>query len=114
MMNVWKLTDNLDKTEGRGPTVVKGIFSTEEAAHDANRDVEGTMGNPPQYAGDIWRVELNTMPMVEEKVFGYRKDWVGRWGHGWLDLRDQPDKDPEWDEYQRLRRKFGAEEGSLP
>lgn len=54
----------------------------------------------------VARCEIGLTDPAFVLVYGYRKDWADRWGYGWMDLRDAPTNDPEYDEYQRLRRKF--------
>jgi hypothetical protein len=107
MNQVWVVRQNSDLTEGRGQMVDVGVYDSEDESFEANRSVGGVMGWPPIFGGQIWRVELGSYPLKETKVFGYRKDWNGNWGQGWIDLRDRPNEtDPEWIEYLRLRKKF--------
>jgi hypothetical protein len=104
---VWVVRENYDKTEGRGPMVDIGVYSSEAEAFEANRSVFGVMGVPREFGGEIFRITLGSYPLEETKVFGYRKDWTEKWGYGWLDLRDRPNEnDPEWIEYLRLRKRF--------
>jgi hypothetical protein len=106
---VWVVRQNSDLTEGRGVMVDVGVYETEEAAYEANKNIAGVMGHPPTLGGDIWKIKLGVYPLEQEKIFGYRQDWNGKFNQGWLDLRDKPNpEDPDWIEYERLRDKFGT------
>lgn len=105
---VWVVRENTDKTEGRGPLVDVAICASEQAAYEENRNVGGAMGHPRHFAGDIYKVELGGYPLVETKVWGYRKrSWDGIFDFGWLDERDKPNPtDPEYAKYLELKKKF--------
>lgn len=112
MMNeftYYQALKNSDQTEGRGHMVVIGRFSTEEAALEAARG-QGVMGVGD---GEVAKVNYNVFDdgvvhCIVEKVYGYRQDWNGKWGYGFVDNRDAPTNDPEFQEYLRLKAKFGA------
>lgn len=125
-MTIYIVARNSDLTEGRGGDVPFAAFATEEAAL-ATAKGQGVMG---QGDGSIYvlKSELELMTTLNAanegrithtkswmnlvtRVYGYRKNWLGKWDYGWLDLRDAPSKDPEYAEYQRLQKKF---EGMLP
>lgn len=116
----YEVQGNRDQTEGKGGMVVKKVFDTEDNAvlwadSPEGRKACGVMGGSP---GEVIRVTLianvvNTTPrfpgeltLDRQKVWGYRKDWLDKWGYGYMDLRDKPDKDPEWPEFVRLKTKF--------
>lgn len=104
---VWVVRQNSDLTEGRGPMKDVAVCDSEDDAMRVNYGVCGVMGAPKHYGGEVVKVQLNTYPPVEIKVWGYRKGPAGTWGQGWLDGRDTPsDDNPEWVEYKRLQRKF--------
>lgn len=95
-------TENSDLTEGRGHTVVTGIYTDPDVAVKAvrGRNVMG-VGD-----GDVYEVELVNGSwngeLYENKYYGYRQI-NGHWGYGYTSEGD----DPEFDEYLRLKRKFG-------
>lgn len=118
-MIVYIATFNSDQTEGKGVPIVKAIFSKEEYAVASIMD-EGVMGVG---TGDVYAVEVQERPVLvrgsayssdtyvfhaKNQVWGYRRNWAGKWGYGWIDLRDAPTDDPEYTEYLRLKEKFGA------
>ena len=84
-------TENSDLTEGRGHTVVTGIYTDPDVAVKAvrGRNVMG-VGD-----GDVYEVELVNGSwngeLYENKYYGYTSEG----------------DDPEFDEYLRLKRKFG-------
>ena len=106
MSAVFMVKRNSDLTEGRGPKIAVGLFSSEENAH---RYV--TSNDSPYMGFEIWREgvsQTSNLHELREKIWGYRKDTAGRWANGWLDLRDEPENDPEYQEFLRLKEKFGA------
>lgn len=111
MTHVWIVREQTDKTEGRGGTRIVAICSSEESAMDVNKNVDGVMGIPPRYGGEVSKIALDT-PFKEERVWGYRKDRSGQWSYGWVDNRDtdpqRKQDDPEWHEYKRLHAKFNG------
>lgn len=109
---VWIVREEVDKTEGRGGTRIAAYCSSEEAAMDVNKDIDGVMGIPRTYGGSVSKITLDTRPTQVEEVWGYRKDRSGQWGYGWVDNRDTDpqcrEDDPEWHEYKRLHAKFNG------
>lgn len=124
MTDLYLATHNSDRTEGKGHAVGFAIFDNEAAAVRAVRGM-GVMGvgdgdvyrllDPTQVFStyDEWVEAGKPSPGINpsyantERVYGYRKDWRGRWGYGWVDNRDAPVNDPEYKEYKRLQEKFG-------
>lgn len=105
---VYLATRNSDQTEGRGHPLVIGIYTSEDDAVAAVQG-QGVMGVGP---GDVYSCHLNTQVKYlfsgDNRVYGYREDWAGRWGYGYVDNRDAPSNDPEYEEYLRLKEKFGV------
>lgn len=122
MFHYYEATENSDLTEGRGHQKTFAAFEREEDA------VEAVKGHGVQGVGDgeVYRVTafsslaewknatnfksggtLYGSPILREKVYGYRRDWRGQWGSGYVDNRDAPVNDPEYAEYVRLKNKFG-------
>lgn len=100
---------NSDQTEGRGGMVTFGRFRDLEPALEAVKG-QGVMGVGD---GEIVQVtfSVNSNGIVDEareKVYGYHKDWTGKWGYGFVDNRDAPVHDPEYQEFLRLQKKFGG------
>lgn len=102
---------NADSTEGRGPMRSVGLFTDEMDAFRAIKG-KGPMGCSN---GDIWRVTIvRTADEAKklggtskrEQIYGYGRDWDGKWREHWFDGRDKPDQDPEFSDYLRLKRKF--------
>jgi len=102
---------NSDQTEGRGGYVDREAFTTIEAAHDCimtgRWGVQGFKGD-----GEIverkWRVIDGIKWQADDvTIWGYRTNWQGKRDRGWLDNRDAPTEDPEFEEYVRLAKKFG-------
>ncbi len=95
--------ENSDLTEGRGHTVITGVYLDPEAAVEAvkGRNVMG-VGDGDVYEvnveGGVWKGNL-----YENKIYGYRQR-NGHWGYGYL---NEPDDDPEYIEYLRLQKKYG-------
>lgn len=124
-MTLYLATQNSDLTEGKGGMVGIGLFDNEAAAVDAVKG-RGVMGvgdgevfkitDPKKvfHTKDEWvkagmpKPGISPQYATSKKVYGYRKDWKGNWGYGWVDNRDAPTNDPEYNEYQRLQRKFGG------
>jgi hypothetical protein len=111
MEEISKLTyfetqQNSDQTEGRGPMVTVGTWGRlEDAVNDAQG--RGVMGYG---TGDVVQVDIKILgddkvEVTRETVYGYRKGRTGRWGYGYIDLRDEPD-DKDWETYLRLREKY--------
>ena len=102
-------TRNSDLTEGRGHTLVFGIFTEAAPAVEAVKG-QGVMGVQD---GSVYTVEVDTtydrgMFARENLVYGYRQDRAGNWGYGYaLDSEYEPEPDPEYLEYLRLHEKWG-------
>ena len=129
-MTLYLATQNSDLTEGRGHQVGIGLFSNEEAAVEACKG-RGVMGvgdgevfellGPEKVFDSVeeWMAADKPRPGIDpqygsaKRVYGYRKDWKGRWGYGWVDNRDAPTNDPEYKQFLRLAAKFGADIGNL-
>lgn len=119
-MTLYYAARNSDSTEGKGGDVIIGIYRTEDEAEAAVKG-KGVMG-----VGDGSIYIKQTLPFEEygfavgfgaldkpvsftrlfKQVYGYRRNWLGEWDYGWLDLRDAPTSDPEYEEFMRLQRKF--------
>lgn len=106
---------NSDQTEGRGRMVPKKSFlKLEDAVKWADSPnghrACGVMGHGP---GDV---EMHTFfdrgdGTVDKdaiRIWGHRRDLTGKWGHGYVDNRDAPVNDPDFQEYLRLKQKFEA------
>lgn len=102
--------ENSDLTEAKGRQVAFAHYSDEAKAVEAVQG-HGVMGYGPGTVSEI-TVTFNTdadstVDVNKKTVYGYRKDWNGNWGHGYLDKRDWPNHDdPEFKEYLRLKDKF--------
>ena len=99
---IYVAMENSDLTEGRGHLKAIGYFLIEEDA------VKAVKGRGVQGVGDgaVYRCPVGIIGTSGEQIYGYRKNWNGKWGYGWVDNRDAPTNDPEYAEYQRLREKF--------
>lgn len=95
---------NSDLTEGRGHNILVGVY---ENLDDAVEEVKkwGVMGVG---TGDIYEVKMNSADSYGSRIWGYRKDLADKWGYGFVDNRDAPFNDPEFNEYLRLKKKFGG------
>lgn len=95
--------ENSDLTEGRGHTIITGIFTDPDAAVEAvkGRNVMG-VGD-----GDVFEAELVDGAwegkLFQNKFYGYRQV-NGHWGYGYTSDHN----DPEYGEYLRLQKKFGS------
>ena len=113
MKYVYEVTQNSDLMEGKGRQESCGYFADE---YEALRRVEmlpTDMGG--QKSAMIWKVpvfssidEWQDGDAQREVIWGYRKTWTGKWDEGWHDWRDAPTHDPEFQEFQRLLKKFGG------
>lgn len=102
MMYIYIAQRNSDRTEGRGPMVDIGWYSTEEGAYEAVKGL-GVMGVGD---GEITRVILDNPPSgLREKIYGYHLSRVG-WRSGWVDERDLHIDDKEFAQYLRLKEKY--------
>lgn len=121
-MTLYYAARNSDSTEGKGADVIIGIYKTEaEAEHAAKGKGVMGVGNGAiyvqqelpfeQYGQRVHLGQLEksiTFGRLFKQIYGYRKNWLGKWDYGWLDLRDAPTNDPEYDEFIRLQKKFGG------
>lgn len=105
---------NSDTTEGRGGMVDREIFVTLDEAikcvQSGRYGVQGIKGD-----GEVverkWRIIDDLKWKADDiRLWGYRTDYAGKQGYGWLDHRDAPVNDPDYHEYMRLKTKF---EGSI-
>lgn len=114
---VYEVRQNSDLMEGKGRMDVKGNFQTEDAALVFIESLPVDMGGGksaeivrvPVFESSKERKDYNRHNRPGgDRVWGYRKDWRGQWGEGWVDNRDAPVNDPEYAEYMRLKKKFGG------
>lgn len=109
----YEVSQNQDQTEGRGPMIAVSWWSSEK---DAVKDSKGRgvmgVGDGEVHAvyledgfNDLHGTKRN---LTKELVWGYRKDWAGKWGHGYADNRDAPTRDPDYQQYLKLKAKFGG------
>lgn len=104
---------NSDQTEGRGGYVQREAFSDLEAAIESVKSgrwgVQGTKGDG-KVVERKWRIIDGQKWQADDiEIWGYRKDEAGRWGYGFVDLRDSTAlTDPDYVEYLRLKEKFGG------
>lgn len=116
-MEIYIATENADRTEGRGPMKEIGYYTNEEAAIAAVRG-RGVMGAGD---GEVIKVQVHDEFQVDPhhprrglaqfypiRIWGYRQGWDGKWGYGYIDNRDAPVNDPEYQTYVRLKKKFGG------
>lgn len=98
-------TENSDRTEGKGFTIVTGIFE------DPDKAVKSVIGRGAMGIGDgsVYTVDLvdgaytGNLFKHESMLYGYRQR-NGVWGYGYTNESD----DPEYIEYLRLSKKFGS------
>lgn len=99
-----------DRTEGKGQMKIIATYSSESAAKAKLNTIGGVMGSDS--GKEIWKIIYCRVPdskrlaVAERLVWGYRKLPDGSWDYGWVDLRDIPENDPEYQEYLRLTKKF--------
>lgn len=115
MLKIYVVRQNSDLTEGRGRMEIQAYFTSEYAALDfVQQKLQTDMGGDK--SAEIVETivfeslqQYTTMPSdipMSRVVWGRRKNWIGEWDEGWIDLRDAPDHDPEFFEFQRLLKKF--------
>lgn len=113
----YEVEGNSDQTEGRGPMRVVRRYNNEEdavawASSKEGRNACGVMGVDPGtvYGVEVLAHETDSSQIIVNrvKIWGSRKDWKDDWGHGYVDNRDAPTNDPEYDVYLRLKAKFGG------
>lgn len=102
---------NSDTTEGRGGYVDRETFVLLEDAiacvKSGRYGVQGSKGD-----GEVverkWRIIDGIRWKADDiKIWGYRRDSDGKYGNGFLDLRDSKAlENPEYVEYLRLKEKF--------
>lgn len=113
-MTVYRVTANSDLTEGKGHEITVAYFSNlDRAVTEAKDSRHGVMGHGT--TGKVYEIVVLDAPLTElqrghdpaqVQIWGYRKDLTGDWGYGFLDNRDAPVHDPEYQEYVRLKQKF--------
>ena len=115
-MKVYAATHNSDQTEGRGHTVVKAYFTELDDAILAVKN-EGVMGFRD---GDVYYVEVS--PQVYSSYEEYQqeknrpidnasrliRDNLVYDGYEQKRIPNPPVLDPEYEDYVRLRAKFGG------
>jgi hypothetical protein len=113
---MYVIKGNTDQTEGRGATVDrKYYYDLEEAARiitsGQGKKWWGVMGvgDVDLYVRVFKADGHGGYDVSEQKLYGYRKDWQGKWNYGWLDNRDAPVNDPDYAEWLRLNKKFGVQ-----
>lgn len=104
----YEVLENSDQIEGRGPMVAVAWFGNLELAVE---DAKGR-GMYGYGSGDVVKVIVEFLPnqrvkMVRDKVYGYRQGRNGKGGYGYIDLRDEKNHGEEYEEYLRLKKKFG-------
>lgn len=112
ILTLYVVTQNTDLTEGRGPERDIAWFDNEDVAKDKWDSTGGVMGG--EFGKSIYRVIFkqsdkildHEVQVYREHVYGYRPKPDGNWTVGWVDCRDVPENDPEWEEYLRLKEKF--------
>lgn len=111
-MLIYVVYQNTDLMEGKGTMQPRGYFASEAAAHEfVMTRLSTNMGGGrsaainEQFVATSVEEWLETEP-TSRTVWGYRKGWNGQWSEGWVDNRDAPTADPEFAEYQRLKKKF--------
>lgn len=102
-------SENSDQTEGRGPMKDTSAWETEQEAYAAciGRGVMGVGNGEVIEVSLLKKTDEPGLEIVRRKVYGYGKDWTGKWSYHWLDQRDAPTEDAEFKEYMRLKEKFG-------
>ena len=117
MFKVYQVRQNTDLMEGKGRMEVQATFTNDGAAltfimeslpTDMGGSKSAAITEVPVFETTSERNEYLAARKPEQgtQVWGYRKDWRGVWGEGWLDNRDAPTNDPDYAEFQRLRKKF--------
>lgn len=124
MRLIYEAAQNSDMTEGKGAMVGFAYFTSEDEAVLAVKG-RGVMGVGD---GEVFAIRLyDTCAEYDEqtarekqimrdtgtryierrkKVYGYRKDLAGQWGSGYVDNRDAPVNDPDFQQYLALKAKF--------
>lgn len=113
----YEVLGNSDQTEGKGAMVARRRYVEEDDAvrwadsKEGHREC-GVMGHGP---GTVQRVVYYRPPNGQilrsvSKVWGYRKaPWKQAWDYGYLDFRDEPSQDPDYQTYMRLKNRFEGE-----
>jgi hypothetical protein len=96
---------NSDQTEGRGPMMVKSYHQTTEGAYDAVKG-QGVMGVGDGEIDEIIVPELGTSSC--RNIYGYHRNWRGKWVHGWVDEDSLPPQEEaaDYQKYLELKTKF--------
>jgi hypothetical protein len=121
MYYVYAAKENADKTEGRGPDIVIANFNhlDDAVAVVKGRGVMGSGDGEVFLCGVFESLQEfkdrmqypNRGRVTEEKVYGYRKNWLGRWDYGYVDNQDAPKSDPEVEAFKLLRAKLDKKYG---
>jgi hypothetical protein len=111
-MEVYEVMKNIDQTEGRGPMVSAALLSDEaEAVEYAKKLLNKYIGGAEVWKVDVFESAAEVLEHLPNrvKIFGYRRDRVGKWGYGYLDNRETLplERDPEYQEYVRLSKIYG-------
>ena len=104
---------NVDQTEWRGGMAPKKPFGKLEDAvkwadSPEGHSACGVMGYGPG------NVEMHTffdrgdgtLDQDVVRIWGHRRGLTGKWNYGYVDNRDAPVNDPDFQEYLRLKQKF--------
>lgn len=116
LATLYVIQGNTDQTEGRGQQVDREIYTSLEVASKRVVSAEakrkwGVMGvtELDLFVRNLIEHDDHSVEVVQEKLYGYRKDWQGKWNYGWMDNRDAPVNDPDYAEWLRLNKKFGVQ-----
>jgi hypothetical protein len=125
MKIIYEVTQNSDLTEGRGHQLTVGLFSDLVLAVKMAQG-RGVMGHG---TGDVHEVQIydtetefkelakdfSSIGHYRKLIYGYRKDWMGRWNYGFVDNRDAPAiKDPDYEKYIELQKRLINRYGNVP
>jgi hypothetical protein len=102
---------NSDQTEGRGGYVDRETYVNLEDAIDCVKSgkhgVQGVKGDG-QVVERKWRIIDDIKWQADDvTIWSYRKDKDGKWGYGFVDLRDSNAlADPDYVKYLELKERF--------
>lgn len=108
MDTLYFASENSDQTEGRGSSIVTGIYTDPD---EAVAKVQGR-GGMGQGAGEVHEIRLvdgrweGRLLSATNRLYGYRIRPDGRWDYGYVDGRDLPMDDPEYRKFLELKAKF--------